>query len=161
VSLAAIGYHFRSTQALMNAALVEALEEWGAELGRALKPGNAPPATPLERFELYWTRVIESISQRRPLWVATFEVVAQLDHVPELRQVLAEGLEGGRALWASFLQYLDMATKEKQARAVGSFYQALLSGVLAQWLIDPEHAPTARDLTEALRMISAKVASGP
>ncbi|GAB3818361.1 TetR family transcriptional regulator [Micromonospora zhanjiangensis] len=28
-SLAAIGYHFRTTQALLNAALFEAMAEWG------------------------------------------------------------------------------------------------------------------------------------
>ena len=42
---------------------------------------------------------------------------------------------------------------EKRALAVGSFYQALLTGVLSQWLIDPEHAPSGQDLALALREI--------
>jgi len=29
----------------------------------------------------------------------------------------------------------------------------LLPGVMAQWLIDPEHAPSGRDLADALRTI--------
>jgi hypothetical protein len=41
--------------------------------------------------------------------------------------------------------------------AVGSFYLALLPGVMAQWLIDPEHAPSGRDLADALRTIVAVV----
>jgi hypothetical protein len=31
---------------------------------------------------------------------------------------------------------------------------------MAQWLIDPEHAPSGRDLAEALRTIVADVSSG-
>jgi hypothetical protein len=33
----------------------------------------------------------------------------------------------------------------------------LLPGVMAQWLIDPDHAPSGRDLAEALRAIVADV----
>ncbi|MGH3910201.1 MAG: TetR/AcrR family transcriptional regulator, partial [Pseudonocardiaceae bacterium] len=36
VSLAAIGYHFGSKEALLNAALMQATMEWGEELERAL-----------------------------------------------------------------------------------------------------------------------------
>jgi len=45
---------------------------------------------------------------------------------------------------------------EKKARVLGSFYQALMSGVIVQWLIDPERAPSAADLAEALRLVSAE-----
>jgi hypothetical protein len=38
---------------------------------------------------------------------------------------------------------------------VGSFHLALLSGVMAQWLIDPDHAPSARDLAQALQTVAA------
>jgi hypothetical protein len=44
---------------------------------------------------------------------------------------------------------------------VGSFYQALLTGVMAQWLIDPQHALSGRDLAEGLRVITAGVGSMP
>jgi hypothetical protein len=47
-----------------------------------------------------------------------------------------------------------------QAWAVGSFYLALLPGVMAQWLIDPDHAPSGRDLAEALRTIVGDVTAG-
>ena len=52
VSLAAIGYHFGSMEALLNAAMIQAIEQWGQEISRALAAEveighNAPP---LERF---------------------------------------------------------------------------------------------------------------
>jgi hypothetical protein len=43
------------------------------------------------------------------------------------------------------------------ARAVGSLHQALLSGVLVQWLIDPGRAPSAADLAVALRAIAGQL----
>jgi hypothetical protein len=32
-----------------------------------------------------------------------------------------------------------------------------MSGVLVQWLLDPEHAPTAENLTDALRSPSGRL----
>jgi hypothetical protein len=44
-------------------------------------------------------------------------------------------------------------------RAVGSFYLALLNGLMVQWLLDPERAPTGHDVAEALRGIAGDVRS--
>ncbi len=151
-SLAAIGYHFRSTEALLNAALFEAIGEFGAELERALAADDGGGGTPYERFERYWSRVIDSMATHRQLWAATMEILPQVDRLPELRAALAEGLQGGRLLWASLLQGLSPG--DADAQPVGSFYQALLSGVLVQWLVDPDRAPSSRDLAGALRFIA-------
>jgi AcrR family transcriptional regulator len=160
-SLAAIGYHFGSTQALMNAALFEAIGEWGEEIQRALSADLRQDASPIERFEWYWTRVTDSFSTHRELWAATMDILAQVDRVPAVREAIAQGFQDGRLTWASLLQRIDPKTEQKKAWAVGSFYQALLSGVLVQWLIDPRHAPSGRDLTEALGVIAAGVVRSP
>jgi AcrR family transcriptional regulator len=152
-SLAAIGYHFRSTKALLNEALIEATREWGEELERALDVEVAPDAGLLERFEAVWTRVIASFTTHRQLWATQLEVVTQIEQTPELREQLAEGLEQARLGLAELIQRID--PDDPAAKLVGSFYQALLTGVLVQWLIDPEHAPSGRDLAEALRLIAA------
>jgi AcrR family transcriptional regulator len=152
-SLAAIGYHFRSTKALLNEALIEATKEWGEELERALDVEVAPDAGLLERFEAVWTRVIASFTTHRQLWATQLEVVTQIEQTPELREQLAEGLEQARLGLAELIQRID--PDDPAAKLVGSFYQALLTGVLVQWLIDPEHAPSGRDLAEALRVIAA------
>jgi AcrR family transcriptional regulator len=153
-SLAAIGYHFRSTKALLNEALIEATKEWGEELERALDVEVAPDAGLLERFEAVWKRVIASFTTHRQLWATQLEVVTQIEHTPELREQLAEGLGQARLGLAELIQRIDPG--EPAAKPVGSFYQALLTGVLVQWLIDPEHAPSGRDLAEALRVIAAE-----
>jgi AcrR family transcriptional regulator len=160
VSLAAIGYHFGSKDALLNAARIEALGEWAEELGRTLAAGADPKASPMQRFEAIWTKVIESFAAHRPLWAASFEMLAQLDQAPEVRAAVAEAQERARLGLAGLFHHIDPTLDEQKAWVVGSFYLALLSGVMAQWLIDPEHAPAGHDLAQALRTIVADVSSG-
>src|SRR5215831_742706 len=93
VSMAAIGYHFGSKEALLNAALEEATREWGEDVGRALATAADPAVGPVERFEAIWTSVLDSFPEHRPLWAATFEVLGQVDGVPAVRAQLAEGLK--------------------------------------------------------------------
>ena len=72
-NLASIGYHFGSKEALLNAAMIEAIDEWGEELkGALITDADVGSMDPIERFESIWTRVIESFEAHRPLWVATF-----------------------------------------------------------------------------------------
>lgn len=158
VSLAAIGYHFGSKETLLNAAMMQATMEWGEELERALATETDPDATPMERFETVWTRVVESLAAHRPLWAAQFEIFAQIDRAPEVREFLANAQQQGRLGLASLLQNINPAVEQDKAQAVGGFYHALLSGVLVQWLTDPDSAPSGHDLANGLRAIVADVA---
>lgn len=154
VSLAAIGYHFGSTEALLNAAMIAAIEEWGDEMARALGGAVAPTLDPVARFEAAWTALLASFESHRPLWVASFEVFAQIERAPEVRRFLAEAIQQGITGLAGLFHGIDSGTEPHLARTVGSFYQALMTGVMAQWMLDPERAPTGRDLAEALRLVS-------
>ncbi|WP_327049257.1 TetR/AcrR family transcriptional regulator [Microbispora sp. NBC_01189] len=158
-SLASIGYHFRSTKALLNAALVEAMEEWGQEIERTLAAGPAPGGTPAQRFEATWTRIIESFARLRPLWAIQFELIAQMDRLPELREAFAAANRQAKLGLAALFENLDPAADARKAMAVGAFYQALLGGMAAQWLVDPGEAPSAADLAEALRTITPGLAA--
>lgn len=159
VSLAAIGYHFGSLEALLNAAMMQAIDEWGQQLQRdlAADPHVYAAAGPMERFAAIWTRVVDSLATRRPLWVATLEVAAQIERAPEVRAYLAEALQQGRLGLAQLFQGIDPASDEHTAWMVGSFYQALMSGIVVQWLADPERAPSGEDLANALRIITATI----
>ncbi|MDP9846361.1 TetR/AcrR family transcriptional regulator [Streptosporangium lutulentum] len=159
VSLAAIGYHYRSKEALMNAALHQAMEEWGEEIERAFTTGAVAGATPAERFAAAWDRVIESFTTHRPLWVTQFEIIAQTDHLPEVRELLAAGVDAARLGLAELFQsILDTGEEKEEQAAVGAFYQVMLTGVLGQWLVAPERAPSGRDLAVALRAVAANIA---
>ncbi|MEV4394859.1 TetR/AcrR family transcriptional regulator [Nonomuraea sp. NPDC049607] len=140
VSLAAIGYHYGTKDALLNEAVVEAMQEWGDDLGRALaEPGD---------FETTWAKVIESFTRARPLWVIQFELVAHMARTPELRESFAEAGRQARLGLAE----LFGSDSEK----VGAVIQTLVGGLAAQWLVDPDGAPAPADLLEGLRVLMGR-----
>ncbi len=154
-SLAAIGYHYRSTDALMSAALIAAIDDWGEELERALG-GVAPDLPVSDRFEAVWARVIESLTADRRLMAASVEALGQIDRVEAIREYVADGLQQGRSgLAAMFLGVAEDSVDASLVRTAGSVYQALMTGVIVQWLVDPDHAPSARDLADGLEIIAA------
>ena len=164
-NLASIGYHYGSTKALLNAAVLAAMDEFGEEMARAIGepdpgPGASQPSrleqSALERFERFWTRVIDSFQASSQVWLATFDIFTVAQRDPEVRAAVAEGLEDGRKLWARLLYGVDDADEETM-RAIGSLHQALVSGVLVQWLIDPGRAPSPAELALGLQAIAEQV----
>ena len=154
-NLASIGYHYGSTRALLNAAVLTAMDDFGAEMARAIgEPDSGQGA--LERFEQFWTRVIDSFQASSQVWLATFDIFTVAQRDPEVRAAVAEGLEDGRKLWARLLYGVDDADEET-TRAIGSLHQALVSGVLVQWLIDPGRAPSPAELALGLQAIAEQV----
>lgn len=157
VSLAAIGYHFGSKEALLSQAMIEATAEWVHELEAALASEIDPAAPLATRFETIWTRILEVATANRQLWAANFEVSPYIDAMPEVREVMAAAQEQARQGLADLFQGAVRPTDPAADRAVGAFHYALMTGVMAQWLIDPARAPSAKDLTQALRIIAADV----
>ena len=156
-NLASIGYHFGTKEALLNAAMMEALGEWGDELERILAAEADADADPMERFEEVWTRVIGSFEAHRPALVASFEAFVQAEHSPGLRGQIAAGHEEARLWLAALFEGIGDTADGEPARGVGSFYLALLNGLMIQWMLDPERAPSGRDMAEALRTILESV----
>jgi AcrR family transcriptional regulator len=157
-NLASIGYHYGSTEALLNAAVVQAMDEFGAEIAQVMAADTVLSSTTLDGFGRFWTHVIDSFRTSPEIWLATFDVFSVAQRNPGVRAALADGLEDGRVLWVRSLFGNVVDGDHQLARAIGSLHQALLSGVLVQWLIDPERAPSAADLVGALRAISGRIA---
>ncbi|MEU9121101.1 TetR family transcriptional regulator [Streptomyces sp. NPDC048506] len=129
VSHAAIGYHFGSRDALLTQALVEAVDELGDELAG----GDA-----VEEPERRWQILIDSFTTHRALWVAQLEAAVQAERSPEVREHLAKGQREGRAGLG------------------GSVPLALLTGLMLQWLVDPDHAPSGADVVAELRALATE-----
>ena len=153
VSLAAIGYHFGSKERLLTQALIEATGEWVDELGRAPAEDSDPSRAPMERFEATWARLLEQFSRHRQLWAANFEVSPYIETMPEVREVMATAQQQARLGLAKLLLGIDGRADRQSAQDAGAFYYALLAGVMIQWLVDPEYAPSASDLTNGLRIV--------
>jgi AcrR family transcriptional regulator len=149
VSLAAIGYHYGTKDELLNAALYRALEEWGDDLGRALASTTSADADPAERFEQTWTQVLASFAENRRLWAVQFELLAFLDDKPELRAALTEANRQARLALAELFGV--------PGEQNGAVLQALIGGLAAQSMVDPESPPSGRAIREAVEAIAATV----
>ncbi|MGW2252143.1 TetR/AcrR family transcriptional regulator [Kitasatospora sp. NPDC001660] len=157
VSLAAIGYHFGSKDALLNAAMIEAIGEMGMALGAVVIAANQASEDPEERFVAVWEGLKGVFVEHRGLWAAQFEALAQAGHEPDLAQALAQAQREGRLGLAALFQGLPEVPDTEEELARGSFYQTLLAGYVAQWLAAPELAPSGRDFLRGLRLVAASV----
>ncbi|MFT7834579.1 TetR/AcrR family transcriptional regulator [Saccharothrix sp. BKS2] len=155
-NLASIGYHFGSKEALLNAALVTAFEEWGAELDRVMSTAEGPDLTTAGRLEAMWSGVLESFSSHRPLWVAGIEAFALAERMPDLREKLATAYQRARPSLGA-LAVPDHDADHPTRLAAGSFLLAVMIGLTVQNLLDPPSAPTAGDLLSALRAMTEKL----
>nr|WP_273378880.1 TetR/AcrR family transcriptional regulator [Actinopolymorpha pittospori] len=177
-NLASIGYHFGSKEALLTEALISAFDEWGEELVHVARTNAVSGKGALEQMEALWVWMIESFDRLRPLMIANFEAFAQASHSDRLRAQLASYYERSRQeyveafaqashsdrLRAQLASYYERSRQEyveasreftgvdgAEARAVGSFHMALLDGLMLQWILDPEHAPSGQEMAGAFR----------
>ena len=155
-NLASIGYHYGSKQALLNAAMMSATEDFGEAVDALMANAPALSDDPFERFEAIWARVVAVYDDFRPLWSATFESLSQHDHAEEVRTFFAsvQGMAHAELSRLWFQTPDGVEVTDAAQIQVGAFLQALLIGLMGQMLIDPAQAPTARDLTDALRTIT-------
>ncbi|MFJ2273745.1 TetR/AcrR family transcriptional regulator [Streptomyces sp. NPDC087866] len=154
-NLASIGYHYGSKEALLNLAFLKVTEEWGdilAEEGEAEQEAEVP-AAPLDQFRETWERVIGSFEHSRAVWQLQMEVISRIDSDPELQKALIGPQREGRNGLAETMMGVDPETDPERARVAGLFCQALLAGVMVQWLMDSDSAPSAQDLTDGLKVV--------
>ncbi|MFJ7625624.1 TetR/AcrR family transcriptional regulator [Streptomyces sp. NPDC097595] len=154
-NLASIGYHYGSKDALLNLAFLRLTEAWGDLATREAEGEREAetPAAPLDQFQVAWERVIGSFEQSRAVWQLQMEVVSRINTDPELRKALVGPQREGRDGLAENMLGIDPEADPERARVAGLFCQALLAGVMVQWLMDPESAPSAEDLTEGLKLV--------
>ncbi|WP_435973875.1 TetR/AcrR family transcriptional regulator [Streptomyces sp. Qhu_M48] len=154
-NLASIGYHYGSKDALLQQAFLALTEEWGDRVG----PAGADevkrelPADPYRRFHAVWEQVIAAAEESRPLWRLQTEVVTRLDDDEKLREAIREPQREGRLGMAEGFLGIDPETEPEKARVAGLLCQALATGVMIQWMVDPGTAPSAEDLTEGLKVL--------
>jgi AcrR family transcriptional regulator len=159
VSLAAIGYHFGSKDALMNQAIYEFVGEWGDEVQRALAAEEALDTDPLKRFESIMGRTIESFSgPARGMWAAQLELMGPMEHNEELRTFLANVQRVAAGGLAELFLGIDPAQDPEAARTAGSVLHALFIGIIVKWFMDPKQALSAHELAEGMRITSERMA---
>jgi AcrR family transcriptional regulator len=159
VSLAAIGYHFGSKDALMNQAVFDSVGEWGQDLQDALAAaGPGEPEHPLAHFEEVMRQTLKSFAgPDSGLWRAQLELLSLAQSNEDLRAFLA-GVQdiAGTGLAEMFLG-IDPAGEPEAAKSAGVVMHAMFIGLIAKYFLDPAQAPSARVLTDGLRIIAERV----
>src|SRR5213080_2701881 len=70
-SLASIGYHFGSKEALLNEAITRTCDEWTTRLGQAAFAGKNE--SPLGQMAASWVAMLSSFEELRPVLVGLIE----------------------------------------------------------------------------------------
>ncbi len=152
VSLAAIGYHYGSKEELLKQALRHSLERWGDEVGRVLRAPDHSIDGNRNRFAGTWQRVVDSFERSSKLWAIQFEFLAHLEREPELRESFTADIRRARIALAEL--FGAITEDDEEAEKIGAFYQALLAGLAAQWLCDPQNVPSGADLLDAVQLVA-------
>ena len=154
VSLAAIGYHYGSKESLLEQAFMSAMEQWFED--DAEDRHQESPNGSLERFQAFFGEVIGSFPEREALLRLNMEMGLEGMRNPSLGAFMSHAVQEGREGLAETLAGLEPARDGELARQVGSFYSVLMTGLVAQYLMDRERFPSASDLTEGLRYIAER-----
>ncbi|MDT0443034.1 TetR/AcrR family transcriptional regulator [Streptomyces johnsoniae] len=145
--LASIGYHYGSKEALLDAALMEAIAELSDLLGQLSTedPRHLPDA---------WQRSLAEFDEHKPLLIAHVEAWSQIQRSPQLREQFARLHAGQVAKGIERTKAVRPGLDTDTARAVTTVSGALADGLIVQWLIDPEQLPSGHQIAAGLRALA-------
>jgi AcrR family transcriptional regulator len=154
VSLAAIGYHFGSKDALMNEAMFQAIEEWGDHLEEVFAKAG-PDLSVAERFARVFDDVTATFDENQALWMASFELIIEIDRIPGARKLFQEALPQARTGLVDLILGIPEAEVDKETEmSAGAVLYSLMAGLLIQRFADADRTPTGPDLAAGLRRLA-------
>jgi AcrR family transcriptional regulator len=150
-SLASIGYHFGSKEALLNEAITRTCEQWAVRLGETALAGDND--SPLGQMAASWVAMLGSFEEMRPVLVGFIEAVGQSAWSEDLREEIAAHYGALRTQIASTVRAsLGEAGEGSGAdpMVVASFLIAVCDGLVVQWLLEPDQTPSGEELIASL-----------
>lgn len=152
-SLAAIGYHFGSKEALLNQAMTACWAGWAERLGQKLL--SLAGGTVEEVLAGLLPAVYEAIEADRDILMALFDALGQIDRSAELHRQLVAQYEESRALTGVLVAgLLKTSTEDPAARALASLVVAVLDGLAVQYILDPSSVPDGEAIPAVVARIS-------
>lgn len=153
-NLASIGYHFGSKDALMNAAVIQLIEDWGDRIAEATD--SAGTGRPAERLERFLQSVLSADPEQRRVIGASVQAYAQAEFSVEVREQFRSTYDRARVDLAAFVLGIDRdGVSPSQAATIGSLSLALLNGAALQWFVDPTAAQGFSELSTTLAALGA------
>lgn len=150
-NLAAIGYHFGSKEALLNAAVLDSFDEWGTAIEEAMAAPH--DGEPIDRLEWFLSGFLAGSAEHRATLAASVQAFAEAEFVPEIRRQLAATYAEARRSVAAMLLDVTPGDIDDEGLKLGSLALAIINGTALQLFIAPESTPSAADLTAALKSL--------
>lgn len=154
--LGSIGYHFGSKDRLMSLAALELSSQWGDTMEQLAR--SAGGETPGERLITMLSEVLASLPQTQDVHSVSLQAFVHAQFDDDLRRELAAGTAQGRAALAALLEGRQESEGPDRAddAGLGSLSYALVTGLVIQSLVDPEHLPSPAELSEGLTRLGTR-----
>ena len=148
-NLGSIAYHFGSKDALLDEAAKLVFEEWAQTVARTLSAD--PEAQPPRRLARALELILDDFDALRPYFLGFIQIVAGSERSPETREQLVAHYRAQRdTVTAMIAEALGDGIDPEDARHVASLLMGVSDGLMLQSLIDPDSAPTSRQLALAV-----------
>ncbi|HTA36401.1 MAG TPA: TetR/AcrR family transcriptional regulator [Solirubrobacteraceae bacterium] len=149
-NLGSISYHFGSKDALLDEAAKLVFEEWAQAVARTVSAD--PDAAPSSRLARSFEMILDDFDEMRPYFLGFIQIVAGSERSPQTREQLVAHYRKQRdTVTRTIVESLSDDVDPEDARHIASLLMAVSDGLMLQSLIDPDSAPTSRQLTLALR----------
>ncbi|WP_026378653.1 TetR/AcrR family transcriptional regulator [Agromyces italicus] len=155
VSLAAIGYHFGSKEALITAALAESLSD-GIGDGMEAVVGETAGMPLVDGFAALWNRMPEVFAENREALIASLENTVRVLRDPEATSGLAAAVGEGYLGIAEQLRENRPELSAADVDAIAKLDFALVQSLGILWLVDPERLPSGDELARAISAIAGE-----
>lgn len=146
-SLAAIGYHFGSTDHLLQEAIAEGFRSWRQRLTEVLSANSGLESVQILRA--LGEELATLLEEHRPLLRVFLETLAMGDRAPDVHEHAAALYREERAGVAALVRAIRGEHGEDES-LVASILQAAVDGLIVQTVVDPADAPSAVDFLDAL-----------
>lgn len=146
-SLAAIGYHFGSTETLLHEAIADGFQEWRSRLAEVVARADGTPGTALASVGKEVDRLF---AEDRRFFTVFLEALALADRTDEVRGQAAGSYEDDREGIGRLCAAIRGGAAAND-RLVASVLLAVVDGLFIQHLLDPSAAPPP---SEALALLA-------
>lgn len=155
VSLAAIGYHFGTKDALLAHAAAEAIgDALGAWIDKALREipaGTAPGPT----FAEFCARLPEGFAAVRTHLLTSFEHLTRLVRAGNPADTMGPAMQQTVAALTTILGKVHPQLSPPEVDGLAQLYHAYINGASLLWLASPDSVPTGASLRNAVAALAS------
>jgi AcrR family transcriptional regulator len=154
VSLAAIGYHFRTKDELLAYAAAEVIgEQLGAWIDTTLR-AMPPDSSPAEVFIDFCARLPEGFATLRTQLLASLEHTTRLVRAGTAAETMAPALRQNVDALTGILTDIHPELTRRKARELAQLYNTVINGLSVIWLASPTSVPSGTDFRHAIATLA-------